>query len=184
MEDQRKPENRYDYDRFRDYLAKSLAYNHTAPGETITPNPDLNRVFSLQETTALYAGPRQRKLSIAAEQENWPVSRLTPELFDAKEQKKAKLVINDCYALSARSVKTLIDWVDGAPGRVLVLHGAAAGRRIDGTMWSEVFGWDPVAMNAPEQFAGLVGRAGVPRRAAPGLELPARWCSRMRTAPP
>ena len=158
MEDQRKPENRYDYDRFRDYLAKSLAYNHTAPGETITPNPDLNRVFSLQETTALYAGPRQRKLSIAAEQENWPVSRLTPELFDAKEQKKAKLVINDCYALSARSVKTLAEWVDGAPGRVLVLHGAAAGRRIDGTMWSEVFGWDPVAMNAPEQFAGLVGR--------------------------
>ncbi len=158
MEDQLVPANRYDYDRFCDYMAKCLAYNHATLGETVTPDEHLGHVFSLQETRTLYAGPRHRLLAPAAEKENFPISRLTPQLFDKEEQAKAKFVVNDCYALPAGMAQTLLAWVKSGPGRILVLHGAAAGRRIDGTMWSEVFGWDQVAMNAPEQFAELFGR--------------------------
>lgn len=157
MEDQTDPKNRYDYDRFCDYMAKCLAYNHATLGESIVPNPELERVFSLQETRTLYAGTRHRVLSAAAERENEPVSRLMPNLFDAAEQNRAKVVINDCYALPAGMAETLTRWVLGGSGRTLILHGAAAGRRMDGTMWSEVFGWNQVSMNAPGQFAELVG---------------------------
>ena len=150
------PENAYDYNRHLDYLAKCLAFNR-ASNDHLQTSGDLRRVFVLQETRATYAGERKRVLGSTAEEENWPVSRITPQLFQGKIRENARMVINDCYALSERDAKMLIDWVDSAPGRVLVLHGSAAGRRIDGTMWSEVFGWNPVDMNAPEQFAEFFG---------------------------
>lgn len=147
----------YQYDRFRDYLVKSLAYNHATVDDRLEELTPMNRVISLQETRAMYAGEHPRKMSIAAEKHSLPVSRVMPEVLDEEILSNASLIINDCYALPEGMAERLIHFVRSGPGRILLLHSASAGRKIDGTQWSEAFGWNRNSMNAPEMFGEILG---------------------------
>ena len=156
MEVQTRPENRYDFNRYLDYLAKCLAFNRARAERPRVP-PEMRRLLILQETRASYAGPRARVLGQTLERDNWPFSRITPQLLDDAVLGHARMIVNDCYALTQAQADTLAAWVDAAPGRILVLHGVSAGRRIDGTMWSEVFGWSNTTINAPRLFDRFFG---------------------------
>ena len=147
----------YQYDRFRDYFVKSLAYNHATIDDQLEALFPMDRVISLQETRAMYAGEHPRKMSVAAEKHSLPVSRVMPEVLDEEILSNASIVINDCFALPEGMAERLIDYVRSGPGRVLLLHGVSAGRKIDGTQWSEAFGWNRTSMNAPEMFGDILG---------------------------
>lgn len=148
----------YQYNRFRDYWMKSIAYNHAAIEDDLRPAMPMERVISLQETRAMYAGEHPRKLAVAAEKHSLPVSRIMPGALDDGILGNASIIINDCYALPEGMAGRLLDWVRSGKERALLLHGVGAGRKIDGTMWSEAFGWNKVSMNAPEQFGDVLGR--------------------------
>ncbi len=106
----------------------------------------------------MYAGEHPRKMSVAAEKHSMPVSRIMPGMLNDAVLQNASIIINDCYALPEGMAERLVSWVRGGKGRILLLHGVSAGRKIDGTMWSEAFGWNKVSMNAPDQFADTLGK--------------------------
>lgn len=155
-ETQTDPNNRYHHDRFCSFLARAYAYNDATLDRTWELAPAMRDVVSLQETTAMYAGIYREKLGAVAEQENHPLSRVKGQLFDYGPVRDARLLINDNYALPAGMPQRLLAWLDSRPDRILVLHGASAGRRVDGTNWSQAFGWEN-KMNAPGQFAAVFG---------------------------
>lgn len=150
------PKNTYHYNRFCDFLAKGLAYNHATLDQNLTQDATVGQMVSLQETPAMYAGRAMTKLGIAAEREGYGITWASHLLADTAVFKNARVLINDHYALPRGMAAKLMQWVDGG-NRALVLHGAAAGREIDGTLWSEAFGWDRSSMNKPDQFGSVLG---------------------------
>lgn len=153
---QTNPRERYHYDRFCGFLARSYAYNDATLGRSYEQSPAMAEVVSLQPTGAMYAGPYREKLATVAETENYPVSRAKNQLFDQALVRDARVLVNDNYALPLGMAGRLLEWLDARPNRVLVLHGASAGRYVDGTNWSQSFGWQN-ALNAPEQFGAALG---------------------------
>jgi hypothetical protein len=153
---QANPANTYHYDRLCSFLARSYAYNNATLNRSWNLASDMERVVSLQDTGAMYAGPYREKLADMAERENYPVSRARLPLFARPFVQNARILIIDNYALPAGTPGRLLEWLDSRAKRALVLHGASAGRRVDGTNWSQAFGWEN-AINAADQFGNALG---------------------------
>ena len=147
----------YHYDRFRDYYFKSLAYTHATADSPLQPLIPVNKVVSLQESRSMYAGEHRKKLSLAAEKYSMPVSRLYHTLFNEKLLQNCSLLINDCYALPTGMADRMMRFLQNGQHKSILLHGTSAGREIDGTMWSDAFGWNQTTMNAPRQFEKYLG---------------------------
>lgn len=150
------PDRRYDYNRLCDYLAKAWAYNDATLFTDYQPLPESAQHLVLQATSTMFAGPSLHLMN--PENSAYPVSVITPQLFKGDVATEARLVFNDQYALPVGFAKTLLSWLDASPENVLVLCGASAGREIDGTMWSNVFGWPNDTMNRPDQFSDIFGK--------------------------